>query len=343
MKPCRTGSVWLFPVSGRSCRGVPLVLTLSASLVWACGGDSGSETGSTVSPADASNGPPHTQTRTPWHLVNVHLYSTNEAPDMQSYCTTFAVTGNVPGEINVYIAPFNQRINGIRCYGGIQTRIDGYPDRNQQRGSFERRSRGAIFSRWEERHLDAIRQAPGGLIRSAGNEGDFISVRNDFRWTSGSYRLCLIKSDPVEGDPLPADYSAADIEYSWGRMVHTWVRMEATDLNTEETTVVGALAFPGRMLSLHRISTIFVEIYGHGGTVSARDVPEFNLLFSSFQVNGNELRFDRIVEVANPFARHASDPVMAQTRYLDEGGVILIEVGKYNGKTGRNVRELTVD
>lgn len=43
------------------------------------------------------------------------------------------------------------------------------------------------------------------------------------------------------------------------------------------------------------------------------------------------------------FADHASDPVMAQTRYPDEEGVIRIEVGKYAGKTGRNVRELSVD
>ena len=343
MKPCRTRSVWLFLATGLSCRGGHIVLALSASLAWACGGDPGTDTGSMVTPTDVPNGPPHTQTRTPWHLVNVHLYAANESPDMRSYCTTFSITGNVPDNINVYIAPFNQRINGIPCYGGIQTRIDGSPDKIQRRPSFETRSRGAIFSRWEERHLDAIRQAPGGLVRSAGYEGDFISVRNDFRWRNGNYRLCLIRSDVVEGDPLPPSYSAADIAHSWGSVVHTWVRMEATDLSTKETTVVGALAFPGRTLSLREINTIFVEIYGHGGTVSARDVPEFNVSFSSFQVDGHDQDFVRIVEIANPHARHANDPVMAQTRYLDEGDVIRIEVGRYYGKKGRNVREFPVN
>ena len=290
--------------------------------------------------SESVNLPPDTRIKTPWHLVNVHLYATNEPNDIQSYCTTFRITGNLPDDINVYISPFNQRINGIRCYGGVQTRIDGYSDRDQARTPFVRRNRGAIFSRWEERDPDAIRQAPGGLFRSAGYEGDFISVRNDFRWTNGSYRLCLVKSDAVDGAPLPANYTADDVAYSWGRYVHTWVRMEATDLSTDETTFVGALAFPGRSLSLRALNTIFIEIYGHGGTISARDVPGFTVSFSNFRVDGDNQRFNRIVEITNPFAVHASDPVMAQTRYLKDQGAIEIEVGKHVGKTGKFVREL---
>ena len=309
------------------------VVALSTSLMWGCDGERGTES----EPVDL---PPDTRIHTPWHLVNVHLYATNEPNDIQSYCATFSITGNVADDINVYISPFNQRINRIRCYGGIQTRIDGYPDRDQARISFVRRNRGAIFSRWEEQDPDAIRQAPGGLIRSAGYEGDFISVRNDFRWTKGSYRLCLVKSDVVEGAPLPANYTADDVAYSWGRYVHTWVRMEATDLSTDETTVVGALAFPGRTLSLRALNTIFIEIYGHGGTISARDVPGFTVSFSNFQVDGNNQPFDRIVEVTNPLALHVSAPVMVETRYVNDEGVIQIQIGRLTGKTGRIVREL---
>ncbi len=310
-----------------------MMAAVAAGFVWACSQER--TTGS-----ESVNLPPDTRIQTPWHLVNVHLYPTNEPNDIQSYCTTFRITGNLPDDINVYISPFNQRINGIRCYGGVQTRIDGYSDRDQVRTSFVVRDRGAIFSRWEERNPDAIRQAPGGLIRSAGYEGDFISVRNDFRWTKGSYRLCLVKSDVVDGAPLPANYTADDVAYSWGRYVHTWVHMEATDLSTDETTVVGALAFPGRSLSLRALNTIFIEIYGHGGTISTRDVPGFTVSFLNFQVDGNNQQFDRIVEVTNPLAVHASAPVMAQTRYLKDQGAIEIEVGKHVGKTGKFVREL---
>ncbi|MCY3680474.1 MAG: fibronectin type III domain-containing protein [Gemmatimonadetes bacterium] len=284
--------------------------------------------------------PPATQAQTPWHLTNVHLYSANELKDIQSYCTTFTIQGSVPDNVNLYISLLGQQINQIPCYGGIQTHIDGYTDKNQTRNTYERRDRGAIFSRWEERNVDAIRQAPGGLVRSAGHEGNFISVRNDFAWSEGTYRLCLRKSDVVEGAPLPTNYKAEDIAYSWGRYEHTYVRMEATDLSTNETTFIGALAFPGKTLSLRNRGSIFVEIYGRPFLFSVRETPLFSLSFSHFQVDGNDLSYHRIAEITNPFSKHASTPVMVQTSYLKDQRVIKIEVGKYTGKTGRIVTEL---
>ena len=279
--------------------------------------------------------PPDTQAQTPWHLINVRLYSENEPKDIQSYCTTFKIQGSVPDNINLYISPFGQRINQISFYGGIQTHIDGYTDKNQPRNTFRRRNRGAIFSRWEERNVDAIRQAPGGLVRSSGHEGNFISVRNDFTWSQGTYRLCLRKSDVVEGEPLPAAYTPEDIAYSWGRYEHTWVRMEATDMSTNETTFIGALAFPGKTLSLSTRNAIFVEIYGHPSLFPVRDLPFFSLSFSHFQVDEKDLHYNDIEEVSNPFTRHTSVPAMAQTSYLKDQRVIQIDVGKYTGKTGR--------
>ena len=50
----------------------------------------------------------------------------------------------IADDVNLYISPFNGTLNGLTCYGGIQTHIDG----NDTGGSFERRGRGAIFSRW---------------------------------------------------------------------------------------------------------------------------------------------------------------------------------------------------
>ena len=37
----------------------------------------------------------------------------------------------------------------------------------------------------------------------------------------GAYRLCLLKSDLVEGESLPADYKPEEIAYGWGRYEHT--------------------------------------------------------------------------------------------------------------------------
>ena len=78
----------------------------------------------------------------------------------------------------------------------------------------------------------------------------------------------------------------------------------------------------------------------HGGNVSARDVPGFTVSVSNFRVNGDSQYYNRIVEITNPFAVHASDPVIAQTLYLEDQGIIQIEVGRHIGKTGRIVREL---
>ena len=308
------------------------VMALAAGIMWGCGDERGTES-KEVPPRD-------TKVRTPWHLINVVLYSENEPRDIQSYCTTFTIQGIVPDNINLYISPFNQRINQIPFYGGIQTHIDGYTDKNRSRNTFIRKNRGAIFSRWEERNVDAIRQAPGGLVESSGHEGNFISVRNDFTWSEGTYRLCLRKSDVVEGELLPANYNTADIAYSWGRYEHTWVRMEATDLSTNETTTIGALAFPGKTLSLSTRNTIFVEIYGHGGSFYVKDVPLFSLSFSHFQVDEKDQHHNYIREISNPFPEHVNAPVMAQTSYLQDQRVIKIEVKKSTEKRGKIITEI---
>lgn len=284
--------------------------------------------------------PPPAQTSTPWHLINVHLHSQRQPRDIQSYCTTFTIRGSAPESVNLYISPFNQQINRVLCYGGVQTRIDGSTDKDRLQDTFTRRDRGAIFSRWLERSVDAIRQAPGGLVASLGNEGDFISVRNDFTWSEGTYRLCLRKSDAVDGEPLPANHDAEEIAYGWGRYEHTWVDMEATDLGTGRTTFVGALAFPGKTLSLSRSNIIFIEIYGHGGSFAISDVPVFSVSFANFQVDGIDQQYNYIQEVLNPFSRNASAPAMAQASYLRDQGVLQIDVGEITGKTGRVVTEL---
>ncbi|MXZ10143.1 MAG: hypothetical protein F4Y79_11960 [Gemmatimonadetes bacterium] len=285
--------------------------------------------------------PPNLLTKTPWHLVDVHLVFSNEPKDIQSFCSTFTIEGPVPDNVNLYIASFSQQINQIRWYGGIQTVIDGHTDKNNLVPAlFTHRNRGAIFSRWQERNVGAIRQAPGGLVASSGHEGDFISVRNDFAWSEGTYRLCLRKSDVVEGEPLPANYKPEDIAYVWGRYEHTWVRMEATDMSTNETTIIGELAFPGKTLSLNKRHGIFVEIYGRPNPFRVRKIPVFNLYFSHFQVDGNDQQYNSILEVSNPIPAYVFNPVMAQTSYLEDQGIIKIEVGRYTGEMGKIVKDV---
>ena len=282
-------------------------------------------------------------TPTPWHLTNVGIRFSEQPEDIESYCVAFEVDGYVPDDVNLYISPFNQRINKVLFYGGIQTRIDGH-ERKGDSAPFVQRRRGAIFSRWSERAWGAIEQAPGGLVESSGHEGDFIGVRNDLSWGRGSYELCLRKAAVVQGDPLPEDYEVKDIEFGWGRFVHTWVRMEVTDMASGDTTFVGALAFPGRTLSMRRSNTIFVEIYGRPSPFPAADVPKFTVSFEKFQVDGEDLSYEVVTDTSNPIpSDSAGVPKLAYVTYDASRGVIDIEVGRFAGEFGkiRTVHETT--
>lgn len=227
--------------------------TITVAVTAECAGSPG-DGHSFVCP-DGPQLPANAAVPTPWHMTQVGVELNGMPDEIESFCTTFRIDGEVDSNVNFYFSPFNCNINELPFYGGIQTHIDGLnPD-----GEFVRRERGAIFSRWEERDTDATRAASGGLHQSLGNEGDFISVRNDFRWGGGRYRLCLLKADTVEGDPLPEDFTAEDIAFSWGTYAHTWIRMEVTNLASGETALVGALAFPGDSLAIRDYRSTAIE------------------------------------------------------------------------------------
>ena len=270
----------------------------------------------------------------PWHFTNLHM-TLEEAPaDFDTFCITVAVETDVHGTIPIYIAPINQEINKLGLYAGIQTRIGGFAEKTEPR--HETRGRGAIFSRWEERDLDAIRESPGGLHESGGYEGNFISVRNDLAWTRGSYRVCLVKADRVDGEPLPDDYEAEDIAYGWGRFVHTWVGFEVTDEASGETTALGELAFPGETLALDRTNTVFYEAYGRT-SIAGRDLRSFDVAVREVQVDGEDVRFELIREWINP--RHPDAPVMVDSIYRGDAAVGTT-VGVFSGAYGTNWQTL---
>ena len=283
-------------------------------------------------------------TPTPWHLTDVWIDFSHAPEDIESYCVTLSLDVDVPDDVNLYIASTWSTINKVRFYGGVQTRIDGH-ERKDDSAPLVQRRRGAIFSRWRERAWGAIEQAPGGLVESSGHEGDFIGVRNDFPWREGSYELCLRKAAVVEGDPLPEDYEVEDVEFGWGRFVHTWVRMEVTDVASGDTTFVGALAFPGPF-SMGRSNVIFVEIYGNPSPFPALDVPQFTVSFENFQVDGEDWPYERVTDISNTVpSESAAIPKLGYASYDASRGVIDIEVGKFAGEFGRirTVHETTVD
>ena len=302
----------------------PLMMAAAACLIPA--------TGATVFPySDGPQLPEDTLVRTPWHMTNVWVDFQNIPGDFEAFCTTFRVEGETPGNINFYFSPFNNRINHLQFYGGLQTRIDGV----RADGRFVRRNKGAIFSRWQERDTAAIMPAGGGLSRSSGHEGDFISVRNDFDWRQGHYRLCLRKSDTVAGEPLPENYDADDIAMSWGRYEHTWVRLEATDLDSGKTTFVGALAFPGTTLALRRRNALFAEIYGSPNPFAAERVPEFRISVENFQVDGKNLSYERVTASSNTRPGNGTEPKLTLVSYENDRNRLVIGLGKFTGRFGR--------
>ncbi len=264
-------------------------------------------------------------------MTNVRVNFEDIPDDFETFCTTFRIEGRTPDNINLYFSPFNSRINRLLFYGGIQTHIDGV----RSDGRFVRRNRGAIFSRWRERDTDAIMPANGGLSRSLGSEGDFISVRNDFVWGQGRYRLCLRKSVTVDGDPLPENYDADDIAMSWGRYEHTWVRMEATDMESGETTFVGALAIPGTTLALQNYNVLFAEIYGSPNPFAAERVPELSISVENFQVDGKDLRLQTVTSASNTIPGNGSEPKLTRIGYESGQKVVTIELGRFTGRFGR--------
>ena len=281
--------------------------------------------------ADGPQLPADALVRTPWHMTNVRVDFDRVPEDFETYCITFRLEGETADDVNLYFSPFNGTINRLTYYGGIQTHIDGRrPD-----GSQVRRNKGAIFSRWRERDTDAIMAASGGLYQSLGNEGDFISVRNDFAWGQGRYRLCLRKSDLVEGDALPEDFDADDIAMSWDRYEHTWVRMEATDLNSSDTTFIGALAIPGKTLLLRRNNVLFAEIYGRPSPFPAERVPDLKIAVENFQLNGKAVSYRTVTSFSNTIPGNGAEPNMTRILYEQNDREINIELGRFSGRFGR--------
>lgn len=345
------GNLWLSPESGSLGAGMSATIRLTytcrnegadVASVEVIGGQSSAmvtlrvECQSGPSPpagfeySDVPPLPDGASVATPWHMTNVRVDFDGVREDFDSFCVTLRIEGETSDDVNLYISPFNGTLNRLTYYGGIQTRIDG----NTLGGSFVRRGRGAIFSRWRERDTGAISRAGGGLIQSAGNEGDFISVRNDFAWSEGRYRLCLRKGDEIAGDPLPVNYTAGDIAFAWEKYVHTWVRMEAIDLASAETTIVGALAVPGSTLELRHYNVLFAEMYGAPSPIAAERVPDITVFVEDFKLNGQVLPYRALSATSNPIPGRADTPKMTRVRYDAGEKEIRIEIGGFTGRFG---------
>ena len=277
---------------------------------------------------------PDVEVSSPWGLTHLNLGLSAPPRDFTSYCMTLSLDTEIYGDRTIFINLFSTELNQMQIYGGLQTSVDGWRQSGDGQLQSVQAGRGAIFTRWQERAEGAVRTAPGGLFESSAGEADFISVRNELAWRRGSYRVCLRKTDLVDGEPLPRRFSRDDIAYGWGIYEHSWVRMEVTDLDTGETRPVGSLAFPGKMLEIADFNLLFVEVYG-GRHIGVREVPYLELSIRDPQIDGRDVRFREIREIANPGGTHRSAPVLAETTYNRGERELVVRIGAFTGETGK--------
>jgi hypothetical protein len=251
--------------------------------------------------------------RMPWHLVDI-WWDTGEDKPFQSYAIDVTISADVPSSDNLYIAPIGLgQLSGTKFYGGIQTQADGH---TKQDGRIRKIGPGFLMSMWGQRTLDAIRPSLGGLCQSSGHEGDFVSVRRPYEWSTGTYTYRVVRMDQemVEGQPF------------------TWVGGFVYSHEKDENVFIGALRFPGENLVLDRKVASFVEVYGRA--IPVEQIPKVTVTFGNLRVNG--------LPVENPTATAIyPDGVPDYAHVTGADGHLVVQVGEpIKNRTRRHVRVL---
>ena len=125
------------------------------------------------------------------------------------------------------------------------------------------RGKALIFSRWKTNDSSNLSLAEGGWSEVAGYEGDFISVRNAYEWTAGTYEIELKKdSTDVVGDW----YSLKIKSFPNGTEVH------AGSLRFESSSSASGIKSGG---------IVWTEIYGAG------PYPDWHVSVDDITINEN--------------------------------------------------------
>ena len=193
----------------------------------------------------------------PWGLANI-WWDLPPQDVFRSLTLSIEIADAVPERTSVYIAPVGLAwLNDTPFYGGL---LSGAPLPTGGSG------RIALFSRWHERRMDYIREAPGGFSQSAGYEGDFIGVRQRVPWRRGRYRIGFVD---VGRD---------------GEGRGRWIGQYVRDESTGETWHTGALCFPGETLRLRPRMAAFVEMFG--AAIRPHEIPRLRVRFGDLHING---------------------------------------------------------
>ncbi len=249
--------------------------------------------------------------RYPWHVANVWWELEGEVEDFESFSQTVHIDRDIPETYNLYIAPIGvAKINGLQFYGGIQTNVNGWADKESRERVHP--GRGAIFSRWSSDKktpigLDHVKTAaPECLVESAGYEGEFASVRRPIKWGKGSWTYEIRKSDREEIDSV----------------AHTWFECRVKGPGGVWQPV-GKLRFEGERFSFWPRHAAFVEVYATA-KIPRSPIPKVNVRFDWPQFNGKPAAVKR-ASAYYPNLDPQSSPDCAVIKA--DGTAVVVEVG----------------
>ncbi len=210
----------------------------------------------------------------PWHVANIWWEFDKPVEHFASLEIDVTIDRDVPSDYNLYISPCGiAKINGLQFYGGIQTNINGWPDKeNRER---VHRGKGGIFSRWSADKttpigLDHVRTAASDcLVESAGYEGEFASVRRSFAWTKGTYTYCITKENTEEVNGIDC----------------TWFKCRIKDARGAAHEI-GSLRFEGADFTFWAKHSAFVEVYSTS-KIPKSGIPKVTVTFGLPRINGH--------------------------------------------------------
>lgn len=243
----------------------------------------------------------------PWHVANIWWDFEKPVEHFTSLEVDVTIDRDVPSDYNLYISPCGiAKINGLQFYGGIQTNINGWANKESRKRVH--RGKGGIFSRWSSDKttpigLDHVHTAAEDcLVESAGYEGEFASVRRPFAWSKGTYTWCITKS-------------VAEAE-------NTWFTCSIRD-ESGKTHDVGSLRFEGSDFTFWEKHSAFVEVYSTV-KIPKSGIPKVNVTFGWPRLNGKKVTLKK-AHAYYPDKGGPDSPDCANVKA--EGENCIVEVG----------------
>lgn len=233
------------------------------------------------SPEDMATAAGVTLPKSPWHVANIWWDFDKPVEHFTSLEMDVTIDRDVPSDYNLYISPCGlAKLNDLQFYGGIQTNINGWPNRESRERVHP--GKGAIFSRWSSDKktpvsLDHVRSAGADcLVESAGYEGEFASVRRPFAWTKGTYTWCVTKGDLQNVNGVDC----------------TWFTCSVRDAEGK-THEVGSLRFEGADFTYWAKQSAFVEVYSTA-KIPKSGIPKVKVTFGWPRLNGTKMALKKV-------------------------------------------------